>query len=150
MAITTDIDKIRLEIGATDATASVTLFDDEITYALTQEDNFWGAAARCAEMLSMKYMQKADVRLGHSLWVQYTKLAEQYAAQAARLRQKALGTRVPWVGGMDLADKQTYEEDLSIVQPAFARKMMENPWAGGYTSDVDDSQADPSTPVSEG
>lgn len=136
MAITTDIDKIRLEIGATDIKATVTLYDDEITYALTRESTFWGAAARCAEMLSMKWQQKVDVRLGRSMQLTYTKMAEQYADQAKRLRRKALGARAPWAGGTKVADKELAEEDTTLVQPAFARHMQENPRTGGYTSDT--------------
>lgn len=136
MAITTDIDKIRLEIGATDINATVTLYDDEITYALTQESSFWGAAARCAEMLSMKWQQKVDVRLGRSMELTYTKMAAQYADQARRLRKKALGARPPWAGGVKVADKELTQEDTTLVQPAFARHMQENPRTGGYTSDT--------------
>lgn len=136
MAITSDIDKIRLEIGATDVNATVTLFDDEITYALTQENTFWGAAARCAEMLSMKWKQKVDVRLGRSMQLTYTKMAEQYAEEAKRLRKKALGARAPWAGGIKGADKELAEQDTTLVQPAFTRTMQENPRTGGYTSDT--------------
>lgn len=136
MAITSDIDKIRLEIGATDINASVTLYDDEITYALTQESSFWGAAARCAEMLSMKWTQKVDVRLGRSMQLTYSKMAAQYAQQAKRLRTRDLGMRVPWAGGTKVLDKELYENDATVVQPAFTRTMQENPRAGGYTSDT--------------
>jgi hypothetical protein len=142
MAITTDIDRIRLEVGCSDVSATVTLYDDEITYALTTERTFWGGAARCAEMLSMKYMQKADVRLGRSLMLSYTTLSAQYALQAKRLRFKANAGNVPWVGGMSVSDKQAYAENDLLVQPLFARNMEENPWVGGYTSDAPDATAD--------
>lgn len=137
MAITTDIDKIRLEIGATDVNATVTLFDDEITYLVTQESTFWGQAARCAEALSRKWAQKVDVRLGRSMQLTYSKMAAHYDEMAKDLRKKALGAAgAPWVGGMTVADKATLAEDDSLVHPLFTRDMQENPRAGTLSSDA--------------
>lgn len=134
--ISNDIDKIRLEIGATDPNATVTLLDDEITYLVTQESSFWGQAARCAEALSRKWAQKVDVRLGRSMQLTYSKMAAHYEELAKDLRKKALGAAgPPWVGGMAVADKETLAEDSSLVQPIFTRDMLENPRAGSLTPD---------------
>lgn len=134
---TVERDQIRLEIGdVVNRTDGLTLADEEIAQAILVEANFWGAAARCCEMLATRYLQKADIRLGRSLMVQYTKTSEQYMGRAKILRQKDLGTVVPWVGGMKVADKQAYEQDSTLVQPLFARDMQESPWAGSQTTDV--------------
>lgn len=133
---TSELYQVRLEIQDTDSTNEL-LQDEEIDRALSVESNFWGAAARCCEILARRFLAKADVRLGRALAVTYSKMAEQYAAMATSLRGKAIaGTAAPWVGGMLVSDKEMYREQTNLVQPIFARDMQENPWAGGYTSDI--------------
>lgn len=135
---TSEKDQIRLEIGdVANRTDGLTLADEEITQAISVEGNFWGAAARCCEMLATRYLMKADVRLGRSLMVQYTTTADQFMGRAKGLRQKDLGTVLPYVGGMKVADKQAYQRDQSLVQPMFARDMQESPLAGPQTSNAD-------------
>jgi hypothetical protein len=111
------------------------LLDEEIAYAISQERNMWGASARCAEMIGRRVLRKADVRLGRALMVTYTKMADQWFQMARMLRNKAMGTTPPWVGGMNINDQIAYAEDTSIIQPVFTMTMMENPRVGGYTTD---------------
>jgi len=132
---TNEVYQIRLEVGDTDPN-NQRLQDEEITQAISVERNFWCAAARCAEMISRVYYSKADVKLGRSMMVTYTKMADQYGKMAAKLRQKSLGTIVPWVGGMNLIDKAVYVELGAFVPSMFTKNMMENPWTGGYTPDT--------------
>lgn len=139
---TSQKDAVRAEIGDVTSGATVTLQDEEIVYFGTQERNFWGAAARSAEAMGRRYLTKADTRLGRSLMLNYTTQAQQYFDMARLLRKKAIGTNVPWVGGMYVADKEAYAENDLLVQPKFAKDMQENPWVGGYTSDVSGTQAD--------
>lgn len=134
---TSEKDQVRLEIQDTDPNNKL-LQDEEIEWFLTQERNFWSAAARCCEAISRRFFLKADVRLGRSLFLLYSKTAEQYGDMATRLRRKAIGTNAPWVGGMSVTEKSTYQTQTDIVQPAFARDMQENPQAGGLTADVGD------------
>src|SRR5690348_3806423 len=108
----------RLEINDTDANDQK-LQDEEINQLASVEQNFWGTCARCCEVIARGLLMKADVRLGRNLYLIQTKSAAQYEEMARRLRVKALGTHVPWVGGMDVTDKETYADDDSIVQPAF-------------------------------
>lgn len=131
---TTEKDQIRLEVGDTDTNRQL-LQDEEIEFAIGVEDNYWGAAARCAEMVARWYLTKIDTRLGRAMQVQYTTAAKQYAEMARLLRCKANGTRVPYGGGIYGADKNTIAGDTDLVAPAFSRTMQENPWTGGYTSD---------------
>lgn len=140
-------DQVRLEIGDTDP-SNWLLSDEEITYALSQERNFWAAAARCAEMCARVILRKADLKLGRSMQILYAKSAQQYYDMARCLRAKSLGTIAPYVGGMTIADKQTIMSDSSLVAPKFTKTMMENPWAGGYTTDSTEpvSEADNSNP----
>lgn len=128
-------DRVRLEIGDTDPTNQM-LQDEEINQAISVENNFWGASARCCEMIARVKLGHADIRLGRAMYVTYTKMADQYLRMAVALREKALGANIPYAGGVVLADKQTLQSDTSIVQPAFTREMQENPRTGGYTSDT--------------
>lgn len=132
---TVEKDQIRLEVGDTDTNRQL-LQDEEIAQAIPVEGNFWLATARCAEMISRLMLSKVDVKLGRAMQVTYTLAAQQYKEMAKELRKKALGTRAPWVGGMSVSDKETYEEDTDLIQPAFARSMLSNPRTGGYTSDT--------------
>lgn len=131
---TNPVDQIRLEIGDTDPNDQL-LQNSEIVYAATQEDTFWGTCARCCEMISRFYARKADVRLGRSMQITYTKTFSQYQDMAARLRIKAGGTSVPFVGGMFVVDAVNYAQQSGLIQPIFTKTMMQNPWTGGYTSD---------------
>lgn len=136
---TSEKDQIRLEVADNDSTKPL-LADEEILYAITVERNFWSAAARCAEMIARHFFRFADeVRLGRALQLQHYRRAKQYMDMAIALRRKALGTIVPYVGGISVTDKQTFEQNTDLVQPAFARTMMENPRTGGYTSDTLDA-----------
>ena len=67
--------------------------------------------------------------------VTYTKMAQQYFSMAQMLRKKAMGTVVPYVGGMNIADKLTIANNTSLVAPLFTKTMQQNPWTGGYSSD---------------
>ncbi len=131
---TNEVYAVRLEIGDVDP-QNQQLADEEITYAIGQERNLWAASARCCEMIYRVVLRKADVRLGRNMQVIYTKMAQQYLDMARALRCKAMGTVVPYVGGMNVADKQTIADNDSLVAPAFTREMQQNPWTGGYTSD---------------
>lgn len=131
---TNQVYQVRAEIQDTDP-QDPQLLDEEIAWALSQERNFWAASARCAEQIGRKVLRKADVKLGRSMQVIYTKMADQWFGMARKLRAKAMGTVVPYVGGMTLADKLTIAQDSTIVAPMFTKTMMENPWAGGYTTD---------------
>jgi hypothetical protein len=132
--LTSPKDQIRAELQDTDVN-NQRLQDEEIALALATERNTWSAAARCAEMIARNYLMKADVRLGRSMQITYTKMAQQYLEMAKCLRQKALGTTPPFVGGMSVSAKQAYAQDTDLVAPFFSRTQMENPWTGGYTSD---------------
>jgi hypothetical protein len=125
---------LRAEIQDTDA-RNWLLADEEIEWALSQERNFWAAAARCAEMIARGFLRKQDVKLGRALQITYSKAAEQWFAMAQTLRRKSLGTVVPFVGGMSRSVKFTYSQDKDIVPALFTKTMMINPWTGGYSPD---------------
>jgi hypothetical protein len=141
MAITTDLDKVRLEIGDTDSTAQL-LADDEINYLITQERNLWSASARCCEVISRNFLRKADVRIGRGgTTLTYSVAAKQYAEMATAFRKRANGMNAPWSGGRSIDDKNTLASDDSLVQPLFTKGQFADPWTGNQStiSDQDDA-----------
>lgn len=128
-------DDLRLEIGDTDVNNQL-LQDQEIEWFITQENSYWGQAARCCEAIARFFMTKADVKLGRALAITYTRMAEQYLDMAGRLRLKASAASVPYMGGVLIADKLALGQNTGVTQPAFTRNMMLNPWTGGYTPDT--------------
>lgn len=129
---TSEKDQIRLQIGDTDTQAQL-LQDEEINFAITQERNFWGAAARCAEMAGFLFLRKVDTKLGREMQVTYSTTAQQYFQMAKWLRAKSLAAGIaPYVGGLFVSDKNTISQDTSQVAPLFTKTMMQNPWTGGY------------------
>ncbi len=131
---TSELQQIRAEIQDVDA-ANPLLVDEIINHNITVENNFWGACARCCEQISRLFLRKADVRLGRAMMITYTKAAEQYLQMAVALRKKALGTVVPYAGGISVSGKIALAQNTDLVEPAFTRTMLENPWTGGYSSD---------------
>lgn len=131
---TSEKDQIRLEVADTDINNQL-LQDEEILQAISVESNFWGASARCAEMISRIFLRKADIRLGRMMMVTYTKMAEQYLMMAKDLRKKGLGTVAPYIGGAYIADKIAIAQNSGLVAPQFTKTMMQNPWAAPYTTD---------------
>jgi hypothetical protein len=131
---TNEIYQVRNEIADVDVNNQL-LADEEIAWNISQERGFWSAAARSAEQISRLLLRKADVRLGRSMQITYTRAAEQYLMMAKALRCKALGTTPPFVGGMSVSDKIAYSENGDLVAPLFEKTMQQSPWTGGYTSD---------------
>jgi hypothetical protein len=134
-ALDTDpVMQVRAELQDTDPNDQQ-LQDEEIAYALAAERNMWAAAARCAEMIGRRVLRKADVHLGRSMQITYSKMADQWFQMARMLRSKSLGTTPPWVGGANLTDQINFATNTDLIQPVFTKTMMENPRVGGYTTD---------------
>jgi hypothetical protein len=129
-----EVYQIRTEIGDVDINAQL-LQDEEISYAITQERNFWAAAARSCEMAATLFLRRVDVKLGRAMQIAYAKMAEQYFNRARTLRMKAMGTVVPYIGGAYVADKLALNQDSSLLAPLVTKTLQENPWTGGYSSD---------------
>lgn len=135
--------QVRLEIDDTDS-ADAKFQDEELAYFISRERNLWGAAARAAEILSRKYLGKADVvQLGRNLRIEYAKRATQYADVAKALRAKSNATVLPFVGGTSISEKTDARNDTGTVQPLFTKKMHENPRIGGTSSDPVSDQTIP-------
>ena len=145
---TNEIYQLRLEVADTDQQAWL-LADQEYTYSVSIERNFWCAAARCCELIGTLFTRKVDTKIGRSLQIVYSKTAEQYFTRARLLRNKSLGTVVPYIGGAYAYDYQAIATNTGLISPLFTKTMMENPWTGGYDSDSLVPTTNDSTPVGD-
>ncbi len=132
---TSELQQNRAEIQDVDAQNPL-LVDEIINYNVSREANIWGACARSCEQIARQFLRKADVKLGRAMTITYSKMAAQYEQMAVAFRRKALGTEVPYAGGISIAEKIALEQNTDLVEPAFKRNMMENPWTGGYSPDA--------------
>lgn len=95
MAITSSRDKLRLQIGDTDAD-SYLLTDDELDYFLSERaDNVLLAAADVCESLARRFARQFDFESDNQKFAR-SQMSKQYAAMAVDLRSRASGvTSVP-------------------------------------------------------
>lgn len=137
---TSEKDQIRLEIQDTNSAAPL-LQDEEIQQAISVEHNFWGACARCCEIIARSLLLKADVRVGRGgTQLVYSTAAKQYQEMATAFRKRAIAMNPPWAGGRSQSDKDSLARDTDTVQPIFTKTMQNNTFMGGQTSDSDDGQ----------
>ena len=115
---TRQIDAVRLMIGDVDGD-DPQLTDEEIQYYLDNEGNVTSAAIECVRVLMAIYARKVDKSVG-DLRISYSQRSTQYAGLLDRLssRQGIKDVQV-YAGGIDVATKESNEDDTSIVQPAF-------------------------------
>lgn len=90
--ITVDRDKVRLEIGDTQA-ARALFSDAELDYFLTDEGGILGASARACEVLAQRFARDYSFA-ADGFSNQKGNVSSAYADQARRLRSRARGTRV--------------------------------------------------------
>jgi len=136
VAITSDLDKLRLEIADTDVNAQL-LQDDELNFILSVESNHWGASARACEIISRSFLRKADVRIGRGgTTLTYTTAAKQYAEMATAFRKRASGMHAPWSGGRSISEKESLAADPDAVQPLFTKTEFSDPLTGGRDNSV--------------
>lgn len=91
--ITTDLDKIRLEVGDTDPARQL-LTDDELNYFLSEHDTALLAAAAACDSLATRFARDYDVKwqgAGMSARGEYSRsqMAAAFAERAKDLRQRA-------------------------------------------------------------
>jgi hypothetical protein len=138
MAITSDLDALRLEIADTDVNAQL-LQDDELNWILTQESNHWGAAARACEIIARGFLRKADVRIGRGgTTLTYSTAAKQYFDMATAFRKRANAMNAPWSGGRSISEKESLAADPDAVQPIFSKTMFNDNLAGPAPSFIED------------
>jgi hypothetical protein len=128
-----DIDKVRFYVG--DTTSADPLFSDqEIQFALSESGNVRMAASLCATKKAAEWSRLADLKEGQ-LSIAYSQRSKQMLAIAEALQEVAslVDPPMPSAGGVFVSDKETTEEDDSLVQPAFSVDMLDNKFVGGLS-----------------
>jgi hypothetical protein len=121
-------DQVRFFSGDTDSAAAITLSDEEILGAITLAGSARAAAALICENLALRYAtegQRLQDDIGQQ--VDYGARAEFFKARAAQLRARGAIVALPFAGGISIADKQTREEDTDRVEPAFTKRLHDDP-----------------------
>ena len=125
-SLSTSKDRVRWLIGDTD-TDNEYAKDEEIQWALTQEKNVYMAAAAVAMAIYRKNREGGvqELTVGETK-IKYDRAME-FRALAEDLRMRGSTYKVPSAGGVYEDDRETYEEDTDLIQPAFGVGMHDNP-----------------------
>jgi len=115
-------DAVRFLIQDTDVTnGKVT--DAQIAFALTEEPNVYGAAARCCEALASNKANISSRSVGDTS-IAYDHAAYATLAKTLRLKSRS-GFELPFAGGISQSDKDTTESSSDRTKPDFFRGMFE-------------------------
>jgi hypothetical protein len=129
--------QVRLLIGDVVAT-DPQMQDEEIAFYLTQRSSVWGAAAECCLTLATKFGRSVDQAVGTAK-ITFSQMAKAYAGKAAvfNARAAAMGSGLPYAGGLSIADMLNQTKNDDRPGPQFALGMTDNllpvPPAGGET-----------------
>ncbi|MGA9772358.1 MAG: hypothetical protein WBV94_25215 [Blastocatellia bacterium] len=135
--LSTDKDKVRLKIGDTDE-SDKQLFDDEISFQLSESGSVQAAATACALLLAGRYARQMNKAVG-PFREDAADRYDHYTDLAARLEsQMATNGVTAFAGGISVSDKQTREEDSDRARPAFSRAMGNYPGTEAISQELDD------------
>lgn len=120
-------DWVRWRIGDVNATDQL-VSDQEIAAAVTEYGSKQMAAARVCEAIAAEFSREADVTLADGSGASRSRSLSQKASAYMKLaRDIARGVTAsiaaPFVGGISIANKDTYDTDSDRVDPAFTRGM---------------------------
>ena len=122
---TTPKDVVRFLIQDTQTTRQL-MFDEEITWALTQFDNVYSTAASCCDILvarggNIKSKTVGDLSITYDVGF--------YRSLAADLRARGMTNQMPYAGGISITDKLAVQANPDWVPPAISRGLDNNPAA---------------------
>lgn len=118
--------QVRFYLGDTDPT-DWQLQDEEISWALLERGNTWGATAMCALALAAKYSRLTSISAdGVSQGLQMR--SEQYNAIAMTYaRKEAVYRAVPFVGGVSVSDMYATMSNSDRVPDIFRLGINDDP-----------------------
>lgn len=124
---TDEIDAVRFLVG--DTVSPFQLSDLEVSFALDQNSNIYGAAAICARALAARYARRVDTKF-ETVESKYSQLRDSYEQLARSLEQQAkkrgaLGA--PIAGGITKSEVELVNDNLDRVRPFFYDNMFNNP-----------------------
>jgi len=119
-----DRDEVRYLAGCHDTNEQL-VSDDEIAYAIANEYNNTGAAARVCEAFRALFSREVDTRAGPSgeLQLALSQKAKAFGERAHELRKLAVAYATPICGGISIDDKADQVDDTDRVRPFFKRDM---------------------------
>ena len=104
---TYNLDLVRLLIGDTDTNHQL-LTDEELDFFISQQTNYYMAAAMAAETLVAKFAPSTQEKLGD--WEgAYQQRYDHFVALSKELRRKAARTLKIWVGGIQPTEDEADE-----------------------------------------
>ena len=117
-ALSTTLNRIRLEIGDTDSKRPL-LKNEEITQIVSEESSFYMQVAACCRLICSLFAGKPErFRLEEyteslrTIYDRYEKMAKRFSS---------LGGGAPWAASIDVAEKDATVLDTSLVAPLFKR-----------------------------
>lgn len=99
--------------------------DEEINFYLTLRSSIFGAAAECCRTLSSQYALLASYAAGDTK-VSYGGVAQAFALRATQFDLRSAMTCLPYVGGINVADKGNNEDNPDLVVPQFSIGMFDS------------------------
>lgn len=121
--------------GQTSSVDDQLLYDQEITYCLSQRATVYGAASLGAEVLAAKYAAYPERESIGSLGLSWGDRAKNYLAMALSLRaQNALAGVSPYAGGISKSDMQIDTQDTDRVPMPFEIGQTDNPRIGNAST----------------
>lgn len=124
-SLSSDIAKIRLEIGDTDwgggpLPGGKNFSDEELQRYLDNEPNVYGAAAAICRMLAARWATKAYTAVSGGASQSFQSVAARWDKQAMMLEKRALRGGL-YAGGISVDRKDDVEDDSDRVEPSFGR-----------------------------
>lgn len=141
--------QVRTLIGDT-LVSDQLLYDEQISMAIAQRPNIYGAAADSCRYIAAKMARKVDTIQPGPLSVMYSSQSKNYEMRAIALDKMASmrGGGMPYAGGISVIDKLTQVLDTDRVAPQFNIGMQDsftpvspagNVIPGSNSSDVEGS-----------
>lgn len=112
--LATELNRLRLEIGDVDSN-DYFLDDEEIEIVQSEKTSFYRRAAACCDLICAKIARNVKTKIGHfsedanEMFIHYKELAAKFKTCAS--------TSYPWSSAISVSEKETYEDDTSLVKP---------------------------------
>lgn len=112
--LATELNRLRLEIGDTNSD-DFFLHDEEIEVLQSEKTSFYRRAAACCDLICAKVAREVKMKIGH-FSEDANKVYDRYRALSKKFLSFA-SIDYPWAASISVSEKETYEDDTSLVQP---------------------------------
>ena len=110
----TELNRLRLEIGDINSDEYF-LDDEEIEVIQSEKTSFYRRAAACCDLVCAKVARRVKTKIGHfsedanEIYDRYKALSKKFLSFAS--------VDYPWAASISVSEKETYEDDTSLVKP---------------------------------